>query len=102
MLNVFLIVVGGSIGFFVLMWCIVYALQFFRPDGPMPLHKDADLVRRIQLKAGKEMRVQFTDIRSLEKSRVLIGPEEEDYMFADGLSTGWPEGWMDDLHRRRN
>ena len=102
MLQVFLMVVGGSIGMLVLMWTIVYIIQFFRPDGPLPLHRDPDLVRRIQLKAGMESRVRFSDIRSLEKRRVIIGLEDDDYHFEEGYSSGWPDTWVEDVYRRRN
>ena len=102
MLQIFLAVLGGSIGMLVLMWTIVYAIQYVRPDGPLPLHKDPELVRRIQLKAGMKSKVRFSDIRNLERSRVLFGQDDDDYQFIEGSSTGWPEAWVEDLYRRRN
>jgi len=102
MLQVFLIVVGGSVAFFLLMWTVVYAIQLIRPDGPKPLHKDKDLVRRIQLKAGLRTQVWFADIRNIEKTRVLVGPGEEEYVYSEGMSSGWPDVWDEDVYRRRN
>ncbi len=102
MLQMFFIVVGASIGGFVLIWALVYALQFIRPDSSLAAYKDANLVRRVQMKAGKRTVVQFRDIRNLERDRVLVGDQEYDYVYHEGNSTGMPEVWLDDLLKRHN
>ncbi len=102
MVQVFLIVVGASLSLFVMMWLVVYLGQFLRPDRPIPPHRDHDLMRRVLMKAGKSSTVHFSDIRMLEKDRVLVGVSEQDYSYYDGFSSGWPESWEEDLLKRRN
>lgn len=102
MLLIFFIVVASSIGFFFLVWLIVVALQFIRPDRAIKPSLDSELIRRIQMKAGKITSVQFEDIRDLERERVFAHHEADDYLFSEGLSEGWPESWKDDIYLRRN
>ncbi|MDA1027643.1 MAG: hypothetical protein O3B41_01135 [Bacteroidetes bacterium] len=102
MLQVFLVVIGASIGVFVMLWVIVYVLQFIRPDTPIAAHRDAQLIRRIQMKAGKKTAVQFSDIRYLERDQVPVGDYESQYHYLDGSSAGFPDAWIDDLYHRTN
>ncbi len=102
MLQIFLVVIGASIAVFFLQWVIVYALQFIRPDSPLPAHKDPHLVRRLQMKAGKRTSVRFSDIRYLERDRVPVGDYGFEYSYLEGDSTGFPDAWNDDLFIRKN
>jgi hypothetical protein len=102
MLQLFFIVIGASIGIFFLMWLLVYAVQFIRPDRPKLPQDDIDLIRRVRMKAGRPTKVWFSDIRSLERDRVLVGEQDDEYTFMEGASNGWPEIWTEDIYRRRN
>lgn len=102
MVQIFLIVVGASLALFVLMWLVVYLGQFIKADRPIPPHRDQDLMRRVLMKVGKPSPVYFSDIRMLEKERILVGVEELEYSYQDGYSSGMPERWEDDLMLRRN
>ena len=102
MIQTLLIVLGGSAALFLVFWMLAVVVRWVHPDKAIPLDKDQDRVRRIRMKAGAVTTVMFDDIRTLEKSRVMAGDENEDYLFENGHSAGWPEQWWDDLDRRRN
>jgi len=102
MVQIFLIVIGASLGLFVTTWLIVYVGQFIQPDRPLSPQHDLDLMRRVSMKVGKPSPVLFSDIRMLEKERILVGAEVQEYSYQEGFSSGWPDRWVDDVIQRRN
>ena len=102
MLQTFFIVIGASAALFLVFWMLAVLIQFFHPDAPVPQGKDLDLIRRVRMKAGRATHVYFEDIRTLERDRVLSDGTEESYKYDEGVSTGWPESWWDNLDARRN
>lgn len=102
MLQVFLVVIGAFIGVFVMLWAIVYALQFIRPNTSIVSTRDAHLNRRVQWEAARETAVRFADIRYLERDQVRVGGDESQYHYIEGSSAGLPEAWIDDLYHRAN
>lgn len=102
MLQIFLVVIGAFIGVFVMLWAIVYALQFMRAQPPAAAHRNTHSIRRIQMKAGKETALRFADIRYLERDQVQVGGDESQYHYLDGSSAGLPDAWIDDIYHRTN
>ena len=102
MLQTFFIVIGASASLLLMFWILAITLQYFYPDTPIPRGRDADLKRRLRMKAGGSTNVHFEDIRTLERDRVLSDGSDEPYRYDEGMSTGWPESWWDDLDSRKN
>ena len=102
MLKTFFIVIGATAALFLIFWILAIVIQYFHPDTPISQGKDADRIRRIRMKAGGPTKVYLEDIRTSERERVLSDGSEEPYRYDDGMSTGWPESWWEDLDSRKN
>jgi hypothetical protein len=44
----------------------------------------------------------FKDIFNFEHERRMTVPADADYIYEEGYSAGWPDGWTDELYLRRN
>ncbi len=95
-------ILGATAAFVLLFWILFTFLRTILPQKKI----EADLIQkrlrpRARVKAGDGI-VMFTDIRDLEHERMMTVPADADYIFEEGYSAGWPDGWTDDLYLRRN
>lgn len=98
---VLLAIVAAPILFFMLAWVAATAYRIYFPDRPMPLAKDAVVVRRRRAALGKHVPVGVREIRE-DQRRYLRQQVRVPYHYAGSASEGLPSAWMEDLWRRRN
>lgn len=103
MWTVFLIA-GIPVVFTMAVWVVVTAIRILRPEKEQDLLSDRSYRMRVSVRAGKKVRVRFSDIRELERERAVEGGEELNtiYVRQEGESMGIPFDWYSDLDVRRN
>ncbi len=95
-------ILGATAAFVLLFWILFTFLRNILPQKKV----EADLIQkrlrpRARVKADEGI-VMFTDIRNFEHERMMTVPADADYIYEEGYSAGWPDGWTDDLYLRRN
>ncbi len=81
-------------------WASVTLFRILFPERPLPRARNQTAERRAAVERGESVAVGFREIH--EDMRVHARDLARPYHHTGGSSDGFPDDWLDDLHRRRN
>lgn len=99
--SLILLLVAVPTAFCMLTWVIATVYRLYVPETPAVAEPDRIVQLAPSLKPiNMAVAVGAREIKENQRRRFSASPTQ--YSFSNGLSTGLPHDWVDDVWRRRN
>lgn len=95
------LIVAVPILFCMITWVAATAYRLYFPEKPLPLERELTFVSHIESTPSQlPVPIGVREIKEDERRRRLS--QSTSYQFTNGMSSGVPSDWLDDVWQRRN
>lgn len=95
------LIVAIPILFCMITWVVATAYRLYFPEKPRPLERDLSFVSTFKPAPSEApVPIGVREIKEDERRRRLT--RAASYLFTNGISSGVPSDWLDDVWKRRN